>query len=65
MVFNVLVREEDGGLFWAEVKEIPGYYSCGPDLGELIETVLDEIGARGDAARTQRPSVYAPAALAA
>ena len=65
MEFHVLVREEDGGLFWAEVKELPGCYSCGPDLKELIETVLDEIGARGETADAGLRQAPVAAAFAA
>jgi hypothetical protein len=62
MVFHILVREEAGGLYWAEVKELPGLYSCGPDLGELIEAVLDEIGVRSAETAASQPAALPLAA---
>jgi predicted RNase H-like HicB family nuclease len=57
MTFHILVREEAGGLYWAEVKEMPGLYSCGPDLAELLEAVLEELGQRSGEKAVAEPSL--------
>lgn len=40
--FDVKVHEEDG-MLWAQVKQIPGCFASGEDLGELQEALMEAI----------------------
>lgn len=42
MEFDLLIHEEDG-VYWAEVKELPGCFASGRDLEELKEAAVEAI----------------------
>jgi len=40
--YNLSINEEDG-MLWAEVVELPGTFASGSDMDELIEAVVEAI----------------------
>lgn len=42
--YSVVIHEEPSGGFWAEVPALPGCYSQGETLAELLENVREAIG---------------------
>jgi predicted RNase H-like HicB family nuclease len=42
--YTVIVHEEPEGGYWAEVPALPGYYSQGESLAELMDNVREAIG---------------------
>jgi predicted RNase H-like HicB family nuclease len=41
--FTAEVRQDDDGMFWAEIKELPGCFASGETVAELIEAAQDAI----------------------
>jgi len=41
--YAVVVHEEEGGGFWAEVPALPGCYSQGETMDELMENLREAI----------------------
>ena len=42
--FTVVIHEDPDGGFWAEVPALPGCYSQGESVDELVENVREAIG---------------------
>lgn len=56
MEFHAVVREEDG-MYWAEVKELPGCFASGKTLDEVAEGLREAIPMYlDDEAADDRPS---------
>ena len=43
MEFHAVIHEE-GGSYWAEVKELPGCFASGHDLEEVRQALVEAIG---------------------
>jgi predicted RNase H-like HicB family nuclease len=44
MELHATIHEDDDGMYWAEVKELPGCFASGRNLDELTEALLEAIG---------------------
>lgn len=42
--FTLLIRDENDGMLWAEVEELPGCFASGSDMDELLEAAAEAIG---------------------
>ena len=54
ITYTILVHDEEGGGYWAEVEELPGCFGSGatleavePDIKEAIEFYINSLRARG------------------
>lgn len=63
--FNAIIRVE-GGVYWAEVRELPGCFASGETLDELMEALSEAIGmclSPEDLERLGKPEHAVPSAL--
>jgi predicted RNase H-like HicB family nuclease len=51
--YTVVVHEEPTGGFWAEVPALPGCYSQGETVDELLENIREAIGGVVEVLREQ------------
>lgn len=42
--FTLLIHDEQDGMLWAEVEDLPGCFASGADLDELLEAAAEAIG---------------------
>jgi predicted RNase H-like HicB family nuclease len=43
MELHAVIREEEDGSYWAEVKELPGCFASGHDLEEVKDGLVEAI----------------------
>jgi len=43
MELHAAIHEDDDGMYWAEVKELPGCFASGRSLDELKEALFEAI----------------------
>lgn len=42
--FTLLIHDENDGMLWAEVEDLPGCFASGVDMNELMEAAAEAIG---------------------
>lgn len=42
--FTLRIHDENDGMLWADVEELPGCFASGSDLNELLEAAAEAIG---------------------
>ena len=43
MELHAVIREEEDGSYWAEVRELPGCFASGHDLDEVKDSLVEAI----------------------
>lgn len=43
MELTAKVRDDDDGMLWAEVEELPGCFASGESISELLEAITEAV----------------------
>lgn len=43
MELHATIHEDDDGMFWAQVKELPGCFASGSTWDELMEALIEAV----------------------
>jgi predicted RNase H-like HicB family nuclease len=44
MELHASIHEDDDGMFWADVRELPGCFASGATISELTDALLEAVG---------------------